>query len=465
MTLSQAISDAGLRRPTLRDFSGDILVPTDAAFQHARRVENDAIDRWPALIARCTDAHDVAGMLRYARVTGLPVTVRAGGHGRDGFAVADDALVLDLTRMRGVAVDPARRRARVQGGATWHELDAATAAHGLAVTGARLPSVGVAGFTLGSASGWLERKFGLAVDSLHSARVVTAGGDVVTASAHEHPDLFWALRGGGPSFGVVVELEFELHPVQTVVGGMMAWPAHRASEVAVAYEALMRHAPDDLGGGLALFNSPPARFVSDALNNGPTVAVIVLWTGESDRADAAIAPLRALGPTVDGVRQLPYVTLQGLFEAPDPYTARMHGEGAFLTGLPPDLMAVLAKHQARKPVPLGSLLLQPMGGAFARVPEGATPLGQRAAPWALQVGAGWFDASQDAAALEWAAGLRDAIAPWSRGTPYPNFIPTADPELLRASYGDAIWERLQAIRAAWDPNDVFAAGHAITLPG
>jgi FAD/FMN-containing dehydrogenase len=456
MTLSQAIARGAFRRPAIRDFAGELILPTDAAFEEARRVENDAIDRRPAMIARCTTAADVASALRYARAAGLPVTVRAGGHGRDGFAVADEALVLDLRPMRHVAVDLARHRARVQGGATWRDLDAATGAHGLAVTGARLPSVGVAGFTLGSGSGWLERKCGLAADSLRSARVVTAGGDVVTASPYEHPDLFWALRGGGPSFGIVVELEFALYPVDTVVGGMIAWPAHRAIEVAFAYEALMRHAPDDLGGGLAL---------SAALLDGPTVAVVVLWTGAADQVDAALAPLRALRPTFDDVRQMPYATLQGLFESPERYTARMHGEGAILTGMPPEFMAVLAEHQARKPVPLGSLLLQPMGGAFARMPEGDTPLGQRDAKWMLQVGAAWFDSAQDDAALQWAAGLREAIAPWSRGVPYPNFLPTVDPERLRASYGPEVWRRLQSIRATWDPNDVFSAGQAVTLPG
>jgi len=456
MTLSQAMARAAFRRPAIRGFAGELIIPSDAAFEEARRVENDAIDRRPAVIARCTGPADVASALLYARATGLAVTVRAGGHGRDGFAVADDALVLDLRPMRGVVVDRVRRRARVQGGTTWRDLDAATGAQGLAVTGARLPSVGVAGFTLGSGSGWLERKFGLAADSLRSARVVTAGGDVVTASPSEHPDLFWALRGGGPSFGIVVELEFALYPVNSVVGGMLAWPAHRAVDVACAYEALMRHAPDDLCGGLAL---------SAALLDGPSVAVVVLWTGAPNRIDAALAPLRALRPTFDDVRHMPYTTLQGMFESPERYSARMHGEGAFLTGLPPEFMAVLAEHQARKPVPLGSLLLQPMGGAFSRVPEGNTPLGHRDARWMLQVGAAWFDGARDDAALHWAAGLREAIAPWSRGAPYPNFLPAIDPERLSASYGSEDWRRLQSIRAAWDPNDVFSAGQAVTLPG
>jgi hypothetical protein len=463
MNLSNA-SAAMAPRLVIRDFSGEVLVPGDPCFEEARRVENDAIDRRPALIARCLSARDVAAALRQARATGLRVTVRAGGHGRDGFAVADDALVIDLTAMRAISVDPVRRRARVQGGATWRELDAATAAHGLAVTGARLPSVGVAGFTLGSGSGWLERRFGLAADSLRRARVVTADFDVVNAGPDENPDLLWALRGGGPSFGVVAELEFELHPVgPLVIGGVFGWPADRALDIASRYDALMADAPDDLGGGLALMNAPRAPFVPEALQGTPIVAVAVLWTGKPELAEPFVRPLRDLAPSVDGVGPMPYVALQRLFESPEPYTARMHGEGGFLTGLTPALTAVLAEHQERKPAPLGSLLLQPMGGAFARVPEGATPLGRRDAPWAWQAGAAWFDPAGDGAVRKWAAGLREAISPWTRPG-YPNFIPQVDPARLRESYGPAVWERLRAIRGQWDPDGVFAAGHAIPLP-
>jgi FAD/FMN-containing dehydrogenase len=437
-------------------------VPGDAGYDAARRVESDNVDRRPALIARCARPADVAAALRHARETGLPVTVRAGGHAPDGFAVADGALVVDLTRLRAVEVDPARRTARVQGGATWRELDAATQAHGLAVTGARMPSVGVAGFTLGSGSGWLERKLGLAADALRSAHVVTAGGALVAASADEHADLFWALRGGGPSFGVAVELELALQPVGPEIGGgLIGWPIERAAEVAAAYAELMAGAPDDLGGGLALLNALPAPFVPAALHGRPVVAVVVMWTGAPGADDALLAPLRALAPAFDAVRPMPYAALQGLFESPDRFSARVRGEGGFLTGLPSEAVAVLADQHARKPAPLGSLLLQPLGGAFARVPAGATPLGRRDAPWAWQAGAAWFDPAADAAVEAWAAGFQEALAPWSGGESFPNFIPVQDPARLRAAYGDAAWARLQAIRAAWDPDGVLGAGHAI----
>jgi len=447
------------------DFTGVLLRPGDPGYEAARRVESDTVDRRPALIARCATADDVAAALRLARSAGLPVTVRAGGHGPDGFAIADDALVIDLTPMRGVAVDARRRRARVQGGATWRDLDAATSPQALAVTGARIPSVGVAGFMLGSGSGWLERRHGLAADSLHAATVVTAGGEVVTASRREHPALFWALRGGGPSFGIVVELELGLHPVgSAVLGGLLAWPAARAGDVAAVYTAVMDAAPDDLGGGLTLLSAPAAPFIPPALHGAPLVAVVVLWTGAPAAVGALLAPLRDLAPAVDSVRPMPYAVVQGMFESREHVTARVHGEGGFLTALPDAAVTALAALQERKPAPLGSLLLQPLGGAFARVPEGATPLTQRDAPWAWQAGAAWFDAAADGAVRAWMGDVRTALAPWTRGVAYPNFIPDADPARLRAAYRPEDWARLRAIRADWDPDGVLAAGHAIPLP-
>jgi FAD binding domain-containing protein len=409
-----------------------LLRPDDAGYDEARRTQNDAIDRRPALIARCAALADVRAALQLARESRLPFRVRGGGHGVDRLAVDDDVLVIDLSPMRGVRVEG--RRAFVQGGATWRELDGATQAHGLAVTGARIPSVGVAGFTLGSGSGWLERKLGLAADSLVGATVVSADGEEIEAEG----ELLWALRGGGPGFGVVVELEFELHPVGDVTAGLLGWEVDRAAEIAAVYEPLMAEAADDLGGALA--------FVPAALLGMPLVAVVVLWTGAGE---PPIGPLRALRPTVDRVQPMPYGAFQSLFESSEPYTARIHGEGGFLTGLPPEVVAVLAEHQAAKPAPEGSLLVQPLGGAFARHTDG--PLGRRDAPWMWQAGAAWFDAAQDGAVSEWARSLREALEPWSRGEPYPNFMPAVDPARLKASYGPQVWERLRAVRAALEP--------------
>ena len=444
-------------------FAGELLLPSDPAYHAARRVANDAIDRRPAAIVRCAGADDVVAALRHARESGLPVTVRAGGHGADGFAVADGALTIDLSPMRGVTVDPGTRLARVEGGATWAELDAATAPHGLAVTGARMPSVGVAGFTLGSGSGWLERRLGLAADSLTRARVVTAAGEVVTAAPDENRELFWALRGGGPSFGIVVELELALHPVGPMVtGGMLGWPAERFAEVAARYVSLLEDSSDDLGGGLALLDAPPAPFVPEALRGAPVVAAVVLWTGAAEDAEAAVAPLRELAPAFDAVGPMPYLALQGMFEPPAGVRVRGYGEGGFLDALPAEALAVVAEHGARRPTVLGNVLLQPMGGAFARS-EADTPLTRRDAAWVWQTAAAWTDPGLDDSVREWAAGLRAALEPWSGGDCFPNFIPRVDPGRLEAAYAPEAWERLRAVRAEWDPDGVLAAGHAIPL--
>jgi FAD/FMN-containing dehydrogenase len=452
--------------PAVRDFAGELLVPGDAGYDVRRRVVDAAVDRRPALIARCAGRDDVAAALRHAREQHLLVTVRGGGHAPGGAAVADDALVVDLGRMRGVYVDPVRRRARVQGGATWRELDAATQAHGLAVTGARVPSVGVAGFTLGSGSGWLERKLGLAADALVSARLVSADGDVVTANEDEHPELFWGLRGGGAGLGVVVELEFALAPVgPRVVGGLLGWPAERTCEVAAFYGAMMAEAPDDLGGGLLLTDAPPAPFVPAALRGRPMVAVVVLWTGPAAQAEARVAPLRLLRPAFDTLGPLPYTAFQSLLEPPDPMGGfrtdsvhkdevpmdgfRTHLDAGFLTALPSGHLDLPA------PPPMSAVLLQPLGGAFARMPEDATPLGRRHAPWHWHAPAAWLDPARDGAALQWAAGVRRALAPWAAGETYPNFLSGRDPARLRAAHAPGVHARLRALRADWDPDGVL----------
>jgi FAD/FMN-containing dehydrogenase len=451
----------------IRDFAGAVVAPGHPAYDAARTLENAAIDRRPALIARCAGPHDIAAALRHARAEGLPVTVRGGGHAPGGFAAADGALMIDLSHMRAVHVDPERRIARVQGGTLWRGLDAATQAHGLAVTGARIATVGVAGFTLGSGSGWLERKLGLAADSLRAARVVTADGDVVTADADSHADLFWALRGGGPSFAIVAELEFALAPVGPIVlGGIVGWPADRAPDVADAYARLLADAPDDLGGGLALLSAPPLPLVPPQLHGTPIVAAVVLWTGAQDEAAAVLRPLRDLGPAFDGVGPLPYAALQGMFERPAEVQVptRSHAEGGFLRSLGPDTVAALAAVAGERPSELGSILLQPLGGAFARVAEDATALGRRDAAWHWQAGTAWVDAADDRPSRAWTAAVRAAAASWSAGETYPNFLPDADPERLRTAYSPAAWERLRAIRADWDPDGILSAGQAIPLP-
>ena len=272
-------------RPHINDFAGTILVAGDPGYDDARAVFIGAIDRRPALIAQVSDARDVAAALRHAQDEGLPVAIRCGGHSGAGFGVIDDGLVVDVRALKRVEVDLARRTVRAGAGLTWGELDAATQAHGLAVTGGRMSTTGIAGLTLGSGSGWLERKLGLTADNLVGATVVTADGDVVRADASQHPDLFWALRGGGGNFGVVTEFELALHPVGPIItGGMLLFEWERAHEVLAAYRDIMAQAPDELGGCAALQLGPPAPFVPAALVGKPVLGIIVAAFAEQAKA-------------------------------------------------------------------------------------------------------------------------------------------------------------------------------------
>ena len=247
---------------------------------------------------------------------------------------------------------------------------------------------------------------------------------------------------------------------------MLGWPAEHAPEIAAAYTALMAAAPDDLGGGFALLDAPPAPFVPPALRGVPIVAVLALWTGAFDEGEALLRPLRELAPAFDSVAPVPYAALQGMFERPAEVQVptRSQGEGGFLAGLPADAVAAIAAAAGGRPSPLGSILLQPLGGAFARVPEEATPLGRRDAAWFWQAGTAWLEPADDEPSRAWLAGVHSALAPWKLGESYANFIPDVDPARLQAAYAPAVWERLRAIRAEWDPDGVFGAGHAVPLP-
>ena len=362
--------------PAIHRFAGTLIGPDDEGYG--------------ALIARCESVADVAAALAHARAHGLEVAVRAGGH-----SSPDGGLVIDLSPLKAVQVDPVRRIAWVQPGVLWSELDAATQEHGLAVTGGRVSSTGVAGFTLGPGSGWLERKMGLASDNLRAARVLTADGQIVKASATDNPDLFWALRGGGGDFGIVVELEFALRPVGPIVlGGMLLWPRDRAGEVMRAYRDLMADAPDALCGGLALMTA------AHELEGRPAVGVIVLYAGDPERGLEHVGRLRALAPAVDAVQPMPYCAVQSMLD------------GAHLEGLRAGFVDEL-DDAAIETIAAASedMLLQPLGGAFGRVGELETAIGHRDAAWGVWSRTASF-VVDDAAGAERHARLVEAKDRW-----------------------------------------------------
>ncbi len=450
--------------PSIPRFNGTLIGPDDDGYEAARQVVNQMIDKRPALIARCETVQDGAAALAYARSEDLEVAVRAGSHSSPGFSTTDGGLVIDLTPLKAIHVDPARRIAWVQPGVLWGELDAATQEHGLAVTGGRVTSTGVAGFTIGSGSGWLERKMGLAADNLRAARVLTADGAIVTASETENPDLFWALRGGGGNFGIVVEFEFALRPVGPIVlGGLMLWPRDQARVVMETYRDLMIDAPDSLCGGIVLMSAPPLGMVPLELQGRPAVGVLVVYAGAPDRGAAHIAPLRALNPTVDAVQPMPYTAVQSMIDPP-PNASKTRGyyRFSFIDTLTDGAIDTILASANSAPSLLSGVLLQPLGGAFGRVGEMDTALGHRDADWGIQVLAQWIEPERDTTNRNWVRAFTDALSPWARPAGFPNFIADAgDSEAVRNAYGAERYARLVAAKDRWDPENVFRLNHNI----
>jgi FAD/FMN-containing dehydrogenase len=391
-------------------FAGDVVRPGDGEYDPLRAVFNGMIDRRPAAIARCTGVGDVVAAVNYARERGLSLAVYGGGHGVTGHAVCDDGLVIDLRLMKGVRIDPHGAIARAEPGLTWGELDAATQAYGLAVTGGRVSSTGISGLTLGSGSGWLERKLGLTADNLLSAEVVMADGSLVTASEWEHDDLFWALRGGGGSFGIVNEFEFQLHPVGPIVlGGIVLHGTDSGPELVRFFRDFMAYAPDEVGGAVALITAPPQPFVPASLRGKPAVAIVACYAGDVKDGARMLAPLRQYGPPeADLVQRMPYTALQQLVDAANPPGLRNHWGGDFLVELSDEAIDVYCSAHASAPSPFTQILIVPGGGQIARVPEGATAIGQRQAPWNTHLLTMWEDAADDAGNLAWLRELQSA---------------------------------------------------------
>jgi FAD/FMN-containing dehydrogenase len=450
----------------IESFAGEILTPSHPDYDGARRVWHGAIDRRPSLIARAGATADVVAALRYALERDLPFAVRAGGHSLAGFSVIADGLVIDLRGLRRIAVDPVRRRARVGAGVLWGELDAATQVHGLAVTGGRISDTGVAGLTLGSGSGWLERRHGLTADSLRAATVVTATGDVVHASEHEHPDLFWALRGGGGNFGIVTEFEFQLHEVgPTVLAGPLLFEFHRGGEVLRAYRDIMDAADDDLGGCAVLQLAPPAPFVPSDLVGRPTVGIMVAAFGDLDRAQELVAPLRALAPVVDAVAPMPYTALQRLIDAGSPSGLQGHFESAFMDTLPDAAIDAALRVAERIPSAFTDVLIQPLGGAYARVEPHATALAHRDAGWMYHALSQWTDRADTPLNRAWTNELAQAMAPYARRATHPNHVSSDRQDRVRSFYGDETYARLVAVKDRWDPRNVFCNNQNIRPRG
>ena len=442
-----------------RAFRGPLLQPGDDGFDDARLVWNGIHDRHPALIARCTTPDDVVSAVNFARANGLTVAVRGGGHSAPGYATCDDGIVIDLSPMKKIEVDPAAKTVRAEGGVTWGEFDAATQEHGLAVTGGRFSTTGIAGLTLGSGSGWLERKCGLTADNLLAAEIVTAGGERVTASADENADLFWGIRGGSGNFGIVTAFVYRLHEVGPIVyGGMLLTTPDRAREVLAFASDYMPSAPDDLGGGVAFINAPPAPFVPAELQHQPAVGVIVCWTGSPEEGERVVAPIReVMQPVVDIVEQMPYTALQSMLDDGGPKGIRGYFKAEFLEELTDEAIDKLVRHGAERKSPMAQLLMEPMRGAISRVGEDDTALGRRDVAWCYHALAMWMepDAESAEANVAWAKALAEDLKPHTVEGVYLNYISDEGEQRVRSTYGPAKYDRLVALKDRYDPENLF----------
>lgn len=434
---------------------GSLLQPGDAGYDEARVLFNAMVDAHPAAIAQCRDVDDVRAAIACARASGLPTAVRAGGHSVAGSSTADGGFVIDVRGLKQVAVDPRARTVRCGAGLTWGELDAATQAHGLATTGGRVSTTGVAGLTLGGGSGWLERLHGLACDNLIAVELVTAAGELVRASADEHADLFWALHGGGGNFGVATAFEFALHPVgPQVVAGLMLFEAARGRELlTLMRDTIEGGAPEQLALAVVYLTGPPEPFVPPQLQGALCCGLAFLWAGE-DHADgqAHAAVFRELEPAADLVGAMPYAEFQKMID--DPPGLRNYWTGDYLETLPDAAIETFAEQSEQMPVPSAcQSIMFPWGGAVARR-AAETPMAKRDATWVCHPFALWEEAADDAAHIGWARTISAAMRAYGNGGVYLNFVGDEGAARVRAAFGDD-YERLARVKATYDPDNFF----------
>jgi FAD/FMN-containing dehydrogenase len=452
-------SSDGAVRELRAGLAGEVLVPGDAGYDDARTVFNAMVDRRPGVIAQCRRVEDVATAIRFGRDHGLEVAVRGGGHSVAGKSLTDGGIVVDLRRMNAVSVDPDARTATVAGGATMSDLDRASEPFGLATTGGRVSTTGVGGFTLGGGSGWLDRKLGLACDNLLSVELVTADGATVRASDDENPELFWALHGGGGNFGVATSFTFRLHELASVTAALLVWNPERGPEVVGAYRDFLEAAPDEVGGGLIYLTGPPEDFVPEHLVGGLTLAVLVTYAGGEAEARAAMAPMLALRPEGQMTVELPYAELQCMLDDPPGY--RNYWSAEYLDAIPDEAVDRFCARAPDMVVPSPSQhVLFPQGGAVARGPS-EYPIPWRQASWCVHPFGLWEDPADDQRAKRWAHDVRADLRPWATGAVYLNFIGDEGRERLVAGFGRENYERLAAVKAAYDPDNVFRRNHNI----
>ncbi len=443
-------------------FSGEVLLPSDAGYEDARKIWNAMIDKRPALIVRCASTPDVVRAVNFARDNSLVLAVRGGGHNIAGSATCDDGIVIDLSRMKAVSVDPGTRRATVEGGATLADFDAAAQAHGLATPLGINSTTGVAGLTLGAGFGWLSRKYGMTIDNLESAEVVTAAGQVVRASATENPDLFWALRGGSGNFGVVTRFEFRLHAVgPNVLSGLIVYPFAQAKQVLQQYRDFAAKAPDELSVWTVLRKAPPLPFLPEQVHGTEILALALLYTGEPTQGESLIEPLRKFGtPVGEHVGVQPYTAWQQAFDPLLAPGARNYWKSHNFSKLDDKLFDAVIEYIGKLPSPQCEIFFGAIGGATTRPAPDSAAYAHRDAQFVMNVHGRWDDPADDERCMRWARDFYKASAPFASSGVYVNFLTADEADRVRSAYGPN-YDRLVQVKRTYDPANLFRTNQNI----
>jgi len=440
---------------------GELIRPVDPGYNAARTVYNGMIDKYPALIARCADVADVIAAVGFAREQGVLLAVRGGGHNGAGLGTCDGGLVIDLSLMKGVHVDPVARTARVGGGCTWGDVDHATHAFGLATPSGIISTTGVGGLTLGGGLGHLTRTFGLSIDNLLAVDMVLADGRFMTASAEQHAELYWAVRGGGGNFGVVTSFLFRLHPLSTVVGGPTLWPLDQAAEVMRWYRDFITGAPEELNGFFAFLTVPPAPPFPEELHLKRMCGVVWCYTGPEEQAEAVLAPVLRVGtPALHGVHAMPYPMLQGAFDGLYPPGDQWYWKADFVRELGEEAIARHVEHGSALPTPKSTMHLYPIDGAAHRIGKHDTAWSYRDATWGMVIAGVDPDPANAGRITAWAKEYWEAVHPYSAGGAYVNMMMEEGQERVKASYRDN-YDRLVAVKYAYDPMNLFRVNQNI----
>ncbi len=436
---------------------GPLLLPGNPAYDESRSIWNAMIDRRPALILRCAGVADVVAGVNFTRERGLSLSIKGGGHNISGLAVSDGGLMLDMSLMRGVWVDPVRRVARAQAGCLLGDLDRETQVHGLAAVLGFVSNTGIAGLTLGGGFGYLTRGFGWTCDNLESVELVTADGRLVTASEIENSDLFWGLRGGGGNFGVVTSFEYKLYPVgPEVMGGLIAWHAEDAPDVLEMVRTFTEQAPPELTCAAILRMAPPAPWLPREIHGKPIVALVVCHSGSLETAAKQVAPMKAFGsPLGDIIQRRSYVSQQSILDATQPAGRRYYWKSEYLPRLEPEMLSQAIQHAGRIVSPHSAIVLFPIDGPLNRLPADHSPAGNRDAVSVLNITASWERAEDDRPNIQWARAAWQDMRRFSTGGTYVNFLTEEEGvERIRAAYGGN-YDRLVEVKARWDPGNLF----------